>query len=96
MNDRHDSKTLATVGRDPRQHQITQSKREGRHIWMWLALVTSPGPNQHNHLHRTHGGPTHGVTTHETGRHTATGLLQESSTLEVLLRAERKRGQVVN
>jgi len=55
MNAGYDSKTLATVGRDPRQDQITQSPREVRHIWMRLALVAPLRQNQHNHVHRTHG-----------------------------------------
>jgi len=61
MNDGYDSKIRATLGRDPRQHQITQSEREGRHIWMWLALVAPLGQTQHKHLHRTQGRPTNGV-----------------------------------
>jgi len=79
MNEGYNRKTLAAVGRDPRQDQITQSQREGRHIWMRLALVAPFRQNQHNHLHCTHGRPTHGVITEETGRHTATGLLQKAA-----------------
>jgi len=71
-----------------------QSERKGQHIWMWLALVAPLRQNQHNYLHRTHGRPIHGVITQETGRHTATSLLQESSTLCVLLRPETNLSEV--